>query len=90
MVRTGLAWCSIEHYSTSSLGYASPVSADKRLARRIKDLIAQRKTTAEKVAFEAEISKSYLSAVLRCQKSPTVRTLDKIAHALEVELRELF
>jgi len=47
-------------------------------------------TTAEKVAFEADISKSYLSAVLRCKKSPTVRTLEKVAAALEVGIRDLF
>jgi len=66
------------------------VNAGKRLSQRLKALIKERKTTAEKVAFEAEISKSYLSAVLRCKKSPTVRTLDKIASALEVDIRDLF
>ena len=46
--------------------------------------------TAEKVAFIAGVSKSYLSAVLRCKKSPTVRTLEKIAHALQVDIKDLF
>jgi transcriptional regulator with XRE-family HTH domain len=66
------------------------VNAGKRLSQRLRALIKEHKTTAEKVAFEAEISKSYLSAVLRCQKSPTVRTLEKIAGALEVEIKDLF
>jgi len=66
------------------------VNAGKLLSQRLKTLIKERKTTAEKVAFEADISKSYLSAVLRCKKSPTVRTLEKIATALELDIRDLF
>ena len=46
--------------------------------------------TAEQVAFTAGISKSYLSAVLRCKKSPTIRTLAKIADVLEVDIKQLF
>ena len=66
------------------------MNAGKRLSQRLKALIKERMTTAEKVAFEADISKSYLSAVLRCKKSPTVRTLEKVAAALEVGIRDLF
>ncbi len=63
---------------------------EKRLSDKIKILIKKQGITAEKVAFIAGISKSYLSAVLRCKKSPTVRTLAKIAEALEVDIKELF
>jgi transcriptional regulator with XRE-family HTH domain len=66
------------------------VNAGKRLAQHIKTLIKVRKTTAEKVAFEADISKSYLSAMLRSKKSPTVRTLEKLAAALEVNIKAFF
>ena len=66
------------------------MKAGRRVADRIRTLIKKRNTTAEKVAFEAEISKSYLSAILRGKKSPTVRTLEKIARTLEVQVRDLF
>ena len=62
----------------------------QRVSRRIKALIKQRQMTAEQVAFVADISKSYLSAILRCKKSPTIRTLAKIAEALDVDVKELF
>jgi transcriptional regulator with XRE-family HTH domain len=64
------------------------VQIAQRVSRRIKALIKQ--TTAEQVAFVADISKSYLSAILRCKKSPTIRTLAKIAEALEIDVKELF
>ena len=66
------------------------MSIGKRLSTRIRALIKARKTTAEKVAYESGISKSYLSAVLRCRKSPTIRILDRIAKTLEVDVKELF
>ena len=66
------------------------MDAAKRLSIRIKELIRQKKTTAEKVAYEAEISKSYLSAILRGIKSPTLRIIQKIARALDVEVKDLF
>lgn len=66
------------------------MSVGQRVSRRIREVIKLRHTTAEQVAFVAGISKSYLSAVLRSKKSPTIRTLAKIADALEVDIRELF
>jgi len=38
----------------------------------------------------AGISRGYLSTILRRKKSPTLRTLEKIALALEVEVIDLF
>ena len=78
----------MEHYYTTCLCYHQRVHIGQRVSRKIKRLIKQRQTTAEQVAFIAGISKSYLSAVLRCEKSPTIRTLAKIAEALEVDVKE--
>ena len=66
------------------------MQVSRRVSGRIRKLIKHRATTAEQVAFVAGISKSYLSAVLRCKKSPTIKTLAKIAEALEVDIKELF
>jgi len=66
------------------------VRVGQRVSGRIKAFIKQRKTTAEQVAFIAGISKSYLSAILRCKKSPTIRVLAKIAEALEVDIKDFF
>jgi transcriptional regulator with XRE-family HTH domain len=72
------------------LVYSSPMRAGERLQKGLQNLIRERGTTAEQVAFAAEISKSYLSAVLRGKKSPTVRTLEKLAQALDVDVEQLF
>ena len=61
-----------------------------RLIKRLKALIRARHTTAEKLAYESGISKGNLSDILRGKRSPTVRTLEKIAKNLGVDIRELF
>ena len=59
----------------------------------IKNLCAirqQRGLTQEAVAYNAGISVSHLSKVERSVASPTVKTLIKLADALEVDVREMF
>ena len=60
------------------------------LSRNIRRLASKRKWSQNLLADFSGISRSNLSTVLRGQKSPTVRTLEKIAAALEVEVWELF
>jgi len=45
--------------------------------------------TQEKLAYEADVSKGYLSEIESGKKSPTVRTLQKLADTLEVPLSKL-
>lgn len=66
------------------------MSIAQRFSKRLRSLIKERRTSAERLAYEAGISKSYLSAVLRCRKSPTLRTIEKIAKTLDLDIRDLF
>ncbi len=63
---------------------------ENRLSKRLKTLIREHRTTAEKLAYETGISKGNLSEILRGKRSPTMRTLDKIARNLGVDIKELF
>lgn len=45
--------------------------------------------TQEKLAFESEISKAGLCDIESGKKSPTIKTLEKIASALNVPLAKL-
>ena len=62
----------------------------RKLASRLKALARSRHWSANKLADFADVGRGYLSDVLACRKSPTVRTLAKLASALEVEVKDLF
>lgn len=62
----------------------------RRLVANIKARARSRKLSANKLADFADVGRGYLSDVLAGHKSPTVRTLVKIAAALEVDVRDLF
>jgi transcriptional regulator with XRE-family HTH domain len=80
----------ITNYSTAANCYFQPImDIGNRLSKRLKGLIRERRTTAEKLAYESGVSKGNLSDILRGKRSPTLRTLDKIAKNLGVEVRDL-
>jgi len=60
------------------------MSIGQRVAKRLRALIRIRQTTAERLAYETGISKGNLSEILRGKRSPTLRTLDKLARTLDV------
>jgi len=65
----------------------------KKLAKRIGSNIAIKRSkiglTQEKLAYEYDISKGYLSDIESGKKLPSLKMLAKIADALEVDLKEL-
>ena len=63
--------------------------ATARVAHTIRCLREERGWSQEKLAFLAELHRVYVGQVERGEKSPTLMTLQKIADALGVEVREL-
>ncbi len=68
---------------------ARPDALHEQLARRIRELAAANRLSANKLADFSGIGRGYLSDVLNGRKSPTLRILAKIAAALEVDVRDL-
>ncbi|MBI1878788.1 MAG: helix-turn-helix transcriptional regulator [Chloroflexi bacterium] len=60
------------------------------IGERIKALRQKRQFTLAKLAEQANLSASHLSQVERDKASPSLMTLNSIAQALEVNLRDLF
>lgn len=60
------------------------------VARRILDLARGKKYSINRLADFAGVDRGALSRILRQQNSPTLRTLEKLAEALEVKVRDLF
>ena len=56
----------------------------------IKELRQIKKLTAEKLAYEIDVSKGYLSDIESGKKIPSVEMLEKIGKHLGVDIQELF
>ncbi len=65
------------------------MKASQRVALNIIKVRKEKGYTQERLAYESDISKGYLSEVESGKKSPTVRTLAKLAEVLEVPLAKL-
>jgi transcriptional regulator with XRE-family HTH domain len=61
-----------------------------QVVAKIQKLLTKRGISAEKLAFEIDMSKSYLYAFLAGKKGITLDSLQRIADGLEVELKEFF
>jgi DNA-binding XRE family transcriptional regulator len=46
--------------------------------------------TSEKLAYEAGVSKGFLSEIENGHKLPTLKTIIKLADVLDVKLRKIF
>lgn len=62
----------------------------RALIARVRELARKKHWSANRLADFSGIARGYLSDMLAGRKSPTVRTLSKIARALEVSVRDLF
>lgn len=61
-----------------------------KVASRIKALLAQKGKSPERLALEIGMSKSYLYAFLSGKKDITIKSLQRIAEGLDVEVEDLF
>ena len=62
---------------------------EQQLGMRIVYLRKQLGWSQEDLALEAGINKNYLSDLERGVRNPTLRVMEKIANALEIDLSEL-
>jgi len=65
------------------------VKASDKVRRNIVRIRQEKGYTQERLAYESGISKGFLSEIESGKKSPTIRTLEKIAETLEITLSEL-
>jgi len=60
------------------------------LGRRIQSIREKRGLTQEELEERSGVNTKYISAIERGQKNVTVKTLEKIAKGLDINLYELF
>jgi len=66
-----------------------PSVLHRRIAATIRDRADRQEVSLNKLADFAGISRRHLSRILSGEQSPTLATLEKIAKALDVKLRDL-
>lgn len=64
-------------------------SLPQTVAKNIKKLLAEQSKTAEKLAYEIGMSKSFMYDFLNGQTDMSLHNLQKIAEGLDVEVEEL-
>ena len=62
----------------------------QKLGLKIRVERQKRKLSLEKLAEQADINSNYLSIIERGETNATVETLECIANALKLDIRELF
>jgi transcriptional regulator with XRE-family HTH domain len=61
-----------------------------KIGLRIKELRTELKLTQEKLAFKAEVDKTYLNEVENGKRNVSVLNLEKIVRALNVSFEQFF
>jgi Predicted transcriptional regulators len=57
---------------------------------KVRDLRKQKGLSQEQLAFKADLHRTYIGMIERAEKNITLQSIDKIANALSVEIKELF
>ena len=73
----------------SSMTFASPTSARHRISGNLKRLRLERGLSQEKAAELADFHRTYVSQLERCVTNISIDGLERLAHALGVDVVEL-
>jgi transcriptional regulator with XRE-family HTH domain len=60
-----------------------------KVAQTIRRLRKEKGWSQERLAFEAEIHRVFVGRIERCEQSPSLSTLEKIATALNIPIKDL-
>lgn len=65
-------------------------NARERLATSLRSLRKERGLSQEGLAELAELHRTYIGSVERCERNISIDSVERLAHALGVDLTELF
>ena len=65
------------------------MTIEKQLGMRIRYLRAKKHMSQEELSFVSQVNKNYISDLERGTRNPTLKVLEKIAKALEIDLSTL-
>ena len=62
----------------------------EKIGSRIKELRKEKGISQEKLAFSAELDRTYVAGIESGKMNPSVKSLEKIIVALDVSFKEFF
>ena len=63
---------------------------NKKIGLRIKELRTSLGLSQEKLALKAEMDRTYLAGIEQGKRNPSIKSLEKVIDALEVNFGEFF
>ena len=66
------------------------LTAREYFAKRVRDLRAERGWSQDELAAKASLHRTYIGTVERAEQSITIDSIEKIANAFGVPIKELF
>lgn len=67
----------------------SRTSPQQKLGKRLKELRTHKGWSQEKLGFETKLDRSFISGIERGERNPSLKSLQKLAKALDVSLSDL-
>lgn len=61
-----------------------------QFGNKVKDIRKQKGFSQEQLSFKANLHRTYIGMIERAEKNITLVNIQKIANALEVEIKDLF
>lgn len=61
-----------------------------KFGARIRELRKQQDLSQEELAFKADLHRTYIGMIERAEKNITLINVEKIANALNIDIKELF
>ncbi|MFA6007027.1 MAG: helix-turn-helix transcriptional regulator [Candidatus Shapirobacteria bacterium] len=62
----------------------------KNLGKKIVKLRGEKNLTQEDIALDTGLNRAFIGYIERAERKPTIKTIARIAEALNIELWELF
>ena len=62
---------------------------EQQLGMRIKYLRQRKGITQEQLALDCDVTRKYMSDLERGLRNPTLKTLEKVANGLQIDISEL-
>ena len=66
------------------------MDAERRFRKRLLELVEREFGSLDRFYLETDFSKGHLSQIVRGKRSPSLRTIVKLANALRIDVREFF
>ncbi|MBU1009667.1 MAG: helix-turn-helix transcriptional regulator [Bacteroidetes bacterium] len=61
-----------------------------KFGQRVREIRKEKRLSQEELSFKADLHRTYIGMIERAEKNITLINIEKIAHALNVEIKELF